>query len=531
MTLGRYALHGEIASGGMATVYFGRLVGPVGFSRVVAVKRMHPQIARDPEFVDMFLDEAQLAARIHHPNVVATLDVVAEGGEIFIVMEYVRGDSLAALLRAARKRGEPVPIPVASAIMIGVLAGLHAAHEARGERGEPLGIVHRDVSPHNILVGQDGLARLVDFGVAKAASRLQVTRGEQLKGKVSYMAPEQLAAGPKSIDRAADVFAAGAVLWELCASRRLFQGDDAGATIAQVLAAEVPSLARLRPDLSPALEGVIRRALQRDRADRFPTAEAFSDAIEAASPKLASARAVGEWVRQLAADGLAQREARVAELESVSKPATSLSAASGPAGAWAPGQPAGPSSVAPSSWPSAPGTWMPGGAPPGYHPSLTPSSSASGSAPQSASQRRPPVSPSDASVASVAVAPRGGGSQKGVLAVAIGGAAGLALLAVGIGVLSLRGAPPAATGAATPAATAAASADPVVEASGAVSAAAPAEPAPEAADPEPEASAAAPSASSAAAPAATASSAPAKKTPAAASAARPRSTSYLPDAP
>src|SRR5262245_3092434 len=177
--VGRYALYGEIASGGMATVHFERLLGPVGFSRTVAIKRLHPQFAKDPEFVSMFLDEARLAARIRHPNVVATLDVVATKGELFLVMEYVQGESLSRLARAVMARGENLPPRIVASIMCGVLHGLHAAHEARDQRGEPLGIVHRDVSPQNVLVGIDGTARVVDFGVAKASGRHQSTR----KGK------------------------------------------------------------------------------------------------------------------------------------------------------------------------------------------------------------------------------------------------------------------------------------------------------------------------------------------------------------
>src|SRR5450432_3116813 len=182
--IGRYALYGKLAAGGMATVHFGRLLGPAGFSRTVAIKRLHPQFAKDPEFVAMFLDEARLAARIHHPNVIATLDVVALEGELFLVLEYVQGESFASLLRAARDRRTPVPLPVVSAVMTGVLHGLHAAHEAKNERGEPLRLVHRDVSPHNVLVGADGVPRVLDFGIAKAAGRLQTTREGHLKGKL-----------------------------------------------------------------------------------------------------------------------------------------------------------------------------------------------------------------------------------------------------------------------------------------------------------------------------------------------------------
>src|SRR5438045_3878102 len=152
-SLGRYTLHGAIASGGMATVHIGRMSGSAGFSKMVAIKRLHAQFAKDPDFVTMFLEEARLAARVHHPNVVQPLDVIATDGEVFLVMEYIRGESLSKMQRALRPTGERVPLKVAGAIMVGVLHGLHAAHEASDERGVALGIVHRDVSPQNVLIG------------------------------------------------------------------------------------------------------------------------------------------------------------------------------------------------------------------------------------------------------------------------------------------------------------------------------------------------------------------------------------------
>jgi serine/threonine protein kinase len=185
--VGRYALSAEIASGGMATVHFGRLLGPVGFSRTVAIKRLHPHFARDPEFVTMFLEEARLAARIRHPNVVQTLDVVATKGELFLVMDYVQGESLARLQRAVVAANQLIAPSMTRAIVSGVLHGLHEAHEAKDERGQPLGIVHRDVSPQNIMVGVDGVARVLDFGIAKAVGHTQITRDGHVKGKVAYM--------------------------------------------------------------------------------------------------------------------------------------------------------------------------------------------------------------------------------------------------------------------------------------------------------------------------------------------------------
>ena len=254
----------------MATVHFGRLVGPIGFSRTVAIKRLHPQFAKDPDFVAMFLDEARLAARIQHPNVVPTLDVVSIEGEIFLVMEYVQGETLSRLVRTTREKGESIPPRIASAILIGVLHGLHAAHEAKDERGQPLGIVHRDVSPQNILVGTDGVPRVLDFGVAKAAVRLQTTREGQLKGKLAYMAPEQLQSGV--VNRLTDVYAAGVLLWEALTGRRLFEADSEGQLLAMVLRAGVDPPSTHARDISQAVDDITLRALDRDVTKRFQTA-------------------------------------------------------------------------------------------------------------------------------------------------------------------------------------------------------------------------------------------------------------------
>jgi eukaryotic-like serine/threonine-protein kinase len=309
---GRYEVHAEIASGGMATVHIGRLVGPVGFARTVAIKRLHPPFAKDPEFVASFLDEARLAARIRHPNVVSTLDVVGTGGELFVVMEYVVGESLAQLMRLALAKGEQVPPAITATIMVGVLHGLHAAHEARDENGEPLRIVHRDVSPHNVLVGTDGAPHLIDFGVAKARGRSQTTREGQIKGKISYMPPEQLLGG--AIDRRADVFAAAIVLWETLTGRRLFQGVDDGDVLARVLYQPVEPPSTYGPGITPAIDTVVLRGLARDLNKRYATAREMALAIEAAAP-LAPPSQVGGWVESLAHDALTERSRLIEEVE------------------------------------------------------------------------------------------------------------------------------------------------------------------------------------------------------------------------
>jgi serine/threonine-protein kinase len=313
--IGRYAIYGKIAQGGMAAVHFGRLQGAAGFSRTVAIKRLHAHLAEEPDFKSIMVDEARLAARIHHPNVVPTLDVVAEGGELLIVMEYVRGESLYRLLRAEAARGRRVPLPIASAIMLGALHGLHAAHEATSDRGEPLGIVHRDISPHNILIGVDGAPRIIDFGVAKAAGRLQSTREGVVKGKVSYMAPEQLAA--QDVTRRSDVYSMGVVFWQTLAGRSLFAAESDAALVVQVLVGASRPPSRHAPDLPAELDAVVMTSLSRAPEDRFATAREMAEKIVRIVPP-ALPTEVGAWVEELAHEALSRRASSLAEIESIS---------------------------------------------------------------------------------------------------------------------------------------------------------------------------------------------------------------------
>jgi serine/threonine-protein kinase len=310
--LGRYSLHAELAAGGMATVYLARLNGPVGFGRTVAIKRLHPHLARDPDFVAMFLDEARLAARIQHPNVVPTLDVVATDSELFIVLEYVRGESLGGLVRAARRSNTKIPIPVALAIVVDMLKGLHAAHEAVDEKGQPLHIVHRDVSPQNILVGSDGVARVLDFGVAKAATRLQTTREGQLKGKIPYMAPEQLSG---EVTQRTDLYAAGVVLWEALTAKRLFTGETEAQVLNNVLSQAVPAPSTINPEVPAALDAIVLKALQRKPEDRWATARELAEAIDACV-RPASSMQVASWLEATAGAALDARRVMVADIES-----------------------------------------------------------------------------------------------------------------------------------------------------------------------------------------------------------------------
>jgi serine/threonine-protein kinase len=299
----------------MAAVHVARLAGEGGFARTVAVKRLHPQFALDPEFVAMFLDEARLAARIRHPNVVATVDIVNGDGELFLVMEYVEGESLSTLLRIAREKGARVAVDVAAGVMAQALQGLHAAHEAKNDLGEPLHIVHRDVSPQNMLVGTDGVVRVLDFGVAKALGKLHTTREGQLKGKLGYLAPEQVMGQP--VTRRSDVFAAAVVFWEALAGQRLFSAESEGNVLRRIMDGVVEPPSRHAEGISVALEAVVMRALAKEPAERFDTALAMAEAIEAATP-VATTRAVGQWLRELASDRLDARAHLVAGIESSS---------------------------------------------------------------------------------------------------------------------------------------------------------------------------------------------------------------------
>jgi len=310
-SLGRYQLFDAIGAGGMASVHLGRLRGGAGFTLTVAIKRLLPEHAAVPRFADMLADEARLAGRVRHPNVVPIFDVVASGGEIFLVMEHVIGVTLAELLRRAREQGEAMPPRLAAAVVCGALEGLHAAHEARDERGAPLGIVHRDVSPQNVLVGADGVARVSDFGVARARERVQMSSGGALKGKIAYMAPEQLTSGAAS--RTSDVYAAAVVLWEALTGQRPFPGSAEVEVVGRVLVGEIDPPSRRVPGLPPAVDAIVRRATSLVPEARFPTARAMSVALAEALP--GAQGELSAWVQRIAAREIAARAELVARVE------------------------------------------------------------------------------------------------------------------------------------------------------------------------------------------------------------------------
>ncbi len=299
----------------MAAVHLGRLSGPVGFSRTVAIKRLHPTFAQNPEFVAMFLDEARLVARVRHPNVVPVLDVVAESDELFLVMDYVEGDNLARLTKGQ----EPVPHDVVSGILINVLHGLHAAHEARAVGGERLDIVHRDVSPQNILVDIDGIARVTDFGIAKATARLSNTQTGELKGKFRYMALEQITG--RNVTHQTDIYSAGAVLWELLTGRRLIDASGPFEARERIMELDAAPPSRYRPEVPVALDNVVLRALNKQPEARFSTASEMATALEdALQPAMPSA--IGAWVRGQAHEALTSRSQVLHELESTTEDAS-----------------------------------------------------------------------------------------------------------------------------------------------------------------------------------------------------------------
>ena len=324
----RFAIHGIIGRGGFATVHLGTLTSGPGAPRTVAIKRLQEGLATNEQLIAGLIDEARLTSRIFHPNVVPTLEVVATKSELYVVMEYVEGEKLSKILGDLAIRRERIPVPIVAALMVGALRGLHAAHEASDERGSPLGIIHRDVSPQNIMIGTDGLAHLIDFGTAKAVGRVAQTREGQIKGKLSYMPPEQLHG--EDLDRRVDVYAAGVVLWEALTNGRLFRGKTDLQTIAWIKEGRVVAPSTRVGGIAPELDAVVMKAVQRERDARFPTAEAMADALAAAT-RVATTEEVAAWARTETADAVAERKLEVlAPPTSSPAPETARPAVRGP---------------------------------------------------------------------------------------------------------------------------------------------------------------------------------------------------------
>ncbi|HEY2512698.1 MAG TPA: serine/threonine-protein kinase [Polyangiaceae bacterium] len=311
----RYVLHhrDRLGSGGMATVYLGHDEHAPCAPRTVAIKRMHPWLLKEPELMATLLDEGRVVSHIAHPNVVALREVVVEEQELFLVLEYVHGEPLSALVKAVHARGERVPSAIACALVRDLLRGLHAAHEANDEMGKPLGIVHRDVSPQNLLVGVDGRGHLLDFGVAKAAGRLQSTRNGSVKGKLAYMAPEQLRAG--LVTRRSDLYSASVVFWELLAGKRIFGEDPEAHVVVRKIGGPFLRPSTLNRGASDAaLDPIVMKGLSREPPDRYGSAAEMADELERTA-SCASAEMVSAWVHEVGAESLAARAAQLLRIE------------------------------------------------------------------------------------------------------------------------------------------------------------------------------------------------------------------------
>jgi tRNA A-37 threonylcarbamoyl transferase component Bud32 len=304
----------ELGRGGMGTVYLAAQTGPGGFRKLKAVKQLRADLAEDPHFVDMFLDEARCAARLTHPNIVQTLEVGFDGARLFIDMEYLEGPSLEQLTRALERQGRLMPRGLALWITSEILAGLHHAHELTDAGARPLSIVHRDVSPHNVILTYEGAVKVLDFGIAKAADAVARTRSGELRGKVTYMAPEQ--AFHRAVDRRADVFAAGVILWQLVTGRRLW-GELADAEIfVQLDAGRYPSARDVEPSVEPEIDAICARAMAQDPEARFASAASMQDALEdllASTLARPGVRAVAALVSEACGTARAAMSARVEE--------------------------------------------------------------------------------------------------------------------------------------------------------------------------------------------------------------------------
>jgi eukaryotic-like serine/threonine-protein kinase len=297
---GKYQLFASLGRGGMADVFLSVARGQMGFNKLAVIKRLRQALAEEPAFRNMFLDEARLAARLNHPNIVHTYEVGEQNGVYFIAMEYLEGQSLNKVLKEALRRKEIIDPEICARIIADALSGLHHAHTLCDYDGRPLSIIHRDVSPHNIFVTYDGHTKLVDFGIAKAALSSTETEVGVLKGKVAYMSPEQAMGG--RIDCRSDLFAMGIVLWELLARQRLMTGDNAANTLHKLMNEAIPRVSQAVPTIDPTLDMIVARALEKDPNRRFQSAAEMKDALEAwlsVQPRVARQDDVGRKMQGL----------------------------------------------------------------------------------------------------------------------------------------------------------------------------------------------------------------------------------------
>jgi eukaryotic-like serine/threonine-protein kinase len=318
VALGKYHLLRKIASGGMGQIFLAREHSG-GIERLVVIKRVLPHLAEDEDFLAMFQEEAQLVAGLRHPNLITILEWAQVQGRYCLAMEYVQGEDVRRLDKLARSRGTPVPVGLALRIVAEAAAGLHYAHQARDAEGRPLHLVHRDVSPQNILVGFDGGVKVIDFGVAKAAGSASTTATGVLKGKYPYMSPEQ--ADGRPVDGRSDLFALGVVLWELLTGHRLFKGESDLMTLRLVRDCQVPPPSLLNPALPAGLDALVLRALGPTPEARFPDCGAFRLALEdfiVHSQLSASSAHLSAWLRELYAERIAN-EANLASLDQLNE--------------------------------------------------------------------------------------------------------------------------------------------------------------------------------------------------------------------
>jgi hypothetical protein len=302
--LGRYTLIRRIATGGMAEIFVASSDGPDGVEQLVAIKRILPEHVRNREFLTMFMNEARVAATLRHPNVVRAYDFGSEDGAYYLAMEYLRGQDTRRIVQTLALAGKKLPMEVAVASAIGVAAGLHYVHEKVDTDGQPLGLVHRDVSPQNIFLTIGGDVKLVDFGVVKAVHRVSNTLSGVIKGKVPYMSPEQVRS--KRLDRRSDIFSLSIVLWELTVGRRLFEGVSEAMVMNAIEELDAPAPSQMTPRYPADLQRIVMKGLARDRGRRYQTAEEMRIDLEefAREHRLdVTAQRISSFVRSLASDG------------------------------------------------------------------------------------------------------------------------------------------------------------------------------------------------------------------------------------